>query len=271
MFENHEALSEEMQKPCTHQLDTTNPGIPTSEQEPVNEAASGVSSAECKQKSDDELEFHEDSISSSDRTKVTSVKRKDISFETCELDGEPILNAITEMAENVQEIQQRQKYELASAKKALSEKDAMLEALQRSLEDARKDQVSTFLTPLVRRLVELHSQAVDASLKDYTELDVGRIASQINSEFEYFAEGLLEAIENLGFVNVEASVGTPFNARSHNAVGKEPTGDLALDKTIANCYKPGFTFGDSKRVAFPARVTVYEFDEEYVDAAGTSD
>ena len=237
----------------------------------MNEAVSSVSSAECKQESDDELEFHENSISSSDRKKVTSAKRKDISSGTSELNGEPVLSTIAEMSENIQEIQQLQKYELASAKKALSEKNAMIEALQRSLEDARKDQVSTFLTPLARRLVELHSQAIDASLKDYTELDVGRIASQINSEFEYFAEGLLEAIENLGFVNVEASVGTPFNARSHNAVGKELTGDPTLDKTIADCHKPGFTFGDSKRVAFPARVTVYEFDEECVDTAGKSD
>lgn len=150
---------------------------------------------------------------------------------------------------------------LDDARTQLRSRDELIRELTTSLDEAKRDQAAGLLAPLARKLVNISVKAEDAAGKDYAELPPERLYGQVKAEFDYFAELLVDALELIGFVEIDAEEGDPFDARRHVGVDRVPTSDPEADKTIAKVLRPGYTYEHSRKAEFPARVSVYAFTE----------
>lgn len=148
---------------------------------------------------------------------------------------------------------------LKDAAAQLRSRDGLIEELTSSLDAARREQTVGLLTPLAKKLVDISAKASDAASKDYSELPPERLHSQVQSEFDYLAELLGDALELIGFIDIEAREGDAFDARRHIGVDRIPTTDPAADKTIAKVLRPGYKYEHSRKAEFPARVSVYAY------------
>jgi hypothetical protein len=81
--------------------------------------------------------------------------------------------------------------------------------------------------------------------------EMAGLVAALPPEFEWQAERVLTAA---GLQPIDAD-GAAFDARSHYAVGTEPTPDAGLGDTVARTLQRGWADGD--RVIVPARVVVY--------------
>lgn len=150
--------------------------------------------------------------------------------------------------------------ELIAAIDRLSERtrgdQELIGRMQSRLETLQGDQVRALLGPAVTELANLHAAFVESAGRDYERLGFDRV----RKEFTLLADRLESAIDLLGAASVDAKVGDPFDSRAHQAVKQVPTGEQALDKTIAAVVRQGFTFDPGAKPALYARVQVYAYD-----------
>lgn len=158
--------------------------------------------------------------------------------------------------------------DLEDLTEAVSARDGLISSMQEAVSEGRRDQVAVLLTPTARKMIDLQTQLLKASGDDYSRYTPEKIAAQ----FRYFAEGVEDILERLGFLSVEAEQGEKFDARRHNAANTVPVTDPDLDKTVSSVLRQGYSFTGAKKVAFPAKVLVNEYrPEEVPDTAPTSD
>ena len=143
----------------------------------------------------------------------------------------------------------------------LRSRDELIRKLTTSLNEEKRCQAAGLFTPLAKKLVDISVKAEDAAGKNYAELPTERLYGQVKAEFDYFAELLVDALELIGFVEIDAEEGDPFDARRHVGVDRVPTSDPEADKTIAKVLRPGYTYEYSRKAEFPVRVSVYAFTE----------
>lgn len=156
--------------------------------------------------------------------------------------------------------------------KALRELDAKIDdlknqqdqylALQERLQELRQDQIATLLSPSVKKQILLLKQMEDAAERVYETLEPADIVAKQRQDFRYFAEVLMDALEQMGFHKISATQADVFNARLHKVVNKVDTTDSKLDKKIAKELAPGFKYTGSSRATFPASVSVFKLINE---------
>lgn len=161
------------------------------------------------------------------------------------------------LADRLSVIENAQVAQIAALTDQLGEKDRMLAAMNDTVASSRRDQVAVLLAPAARKLIALAHQARSASGKHRSASD-----TKTADEFDFFAEKVTDALEALGFEEVECEPGTPFNPRQHEAVKTTPVGDSALDRTVATVLRPGFRFAGATKTAFPVQVIVNGYEPD---------
>jgi molecular chaperone GrpE (heat shock protein) len=149
--------------------------------------------------------------------------------------------------------------ELTAAVDRLSERlradQDVIGRMQSRIETLQGDQVRALLGPAVTELANLHAAFAESAERDYERLGFDRV----RKEFTLLADRVETAIDVLGAQSLDARVGDTFDSRSHQAVRQVPSEDPALDKTIVEVVRQGFTFDPDGRPALYARVAVYSF------------
>lgn len=134
--------------------------------------------------------------------------------------------------------------------------------MQSRIESLQADQVRALLGPAVTELANLHADFAESASRDYERLGLDRV----RKELTLLADRIENAIDLLGASSIDARVGDEFDSRAHQAVKQVPTGDASKDKTIAAVVRQGFTFDAEGRPALHARVHVYSYDQNLVEA-----
>lgn len=138
--------------------------------------------------------------------------------------------------------------------------EQIVRAMQERISALQGDQVLALLKPALLRFARLHAQAQDSAARAHER------GEKAENDFAFFVTSVEEALGLLDLDSIGAEVGAPFDSSLHAATEAVPTGDPALDRTIAQVVRQGFTYSDAKRVTLPAQVTVYRFDELLAEA-----
>jgi len=143
----------------------------------------------------------------------------------------------------------------ALGKRSNADQD-VISRMQARLEVLQVDQVRSLLGPVITELAGLHADFAQAAEQDYETLGITRVKKQ----FGFLGDRIENAIDLLGAVSIDAKPGQKFDSRLHAAVKQLPTGDPALDKTIASVSRQGFAFRHQSKPALYASVSVYRYD-----------
>lgn len=138
--------------------------------------------------------------------------------------------------------------------------EQIVRAMQERISALQGDQVLALLKPALLRFARLHAQAQESAVRAQER------GEKAENDFAFFATSVEEALGLLDLDSIGAEEGAPFDSSRHAATEAIPTGDPALDRTIAHVVRQGFTYSDAKRVTLPAQVTVYRFDEVLAEA-----
>lgn len=133
----------------------------------------------------------------------------------------------------------------------------VISRMQSRIESLQGDQVRALLGPVVTELANLHAALAESSERDYERLGFDRL----RKEFSLLTDRLETALDVLGAESVDARVGEVFDSRAHQAVKQVATDRPALDKTIAQVIRQGFTFEREGKPAIYARVQVFTYQE----------
>lgn len=170
---------------------------------------------------------------------------------------EPVLEEVQPRKANIEQIKID---ELATAVDRLTKRlyadQEVIGRMQSRIESLQGDQIRTLLGPVVAELANLHAAFAEAAERDYERLGFDRV----RTEFALLGDHLDSCIDMLGASSVGARVGDVFDSRLHQAIKTVPTGDAALDKSIAQVARQGFTFDPNGKPLLHARVSVYVFD-----------
>ncbi len=132
----------------------------------------------------------------------------------------------------------------------------LVRQLQGRLEALQTDQIQQLLGPVFTKLAILLTQSAEsASLaKKHGE------GYQADVEFEYFHEAIIETLDLVGVVSVEAKIGDAFDRAIHASRKSIPTHEQHLDWTLAKVMRQGLTRLGAERAFIPAQVAVFRYD-----------
>ncbi len=132
----------------------------------------------------------------------------------------------------------------------------LVRQLQARLETLQTDQIQQLLGPVFTKLAILLTQSAEsASLaRKHGE------GYQADVEFEYFHEAIIETLDLVGVVSVEATVGDAFDRAIHASRKSIPTHEQHLDWTLAKVMRQGLTRLGAERAFIPAQVAVFRYD-----------
>lgn len=179
----------------------------------------------------------------------------DLPLEVIHVDHPPDSGAVARHCELLAAIQRLQGTAEAIGERSRSDQE-IIERMQGRIEALQTDQVRALLGPVVTELAGLQAQFIEAAGRDYESLGLARV----RKEFALLGDNIDNALDLLGAVSVGAKAGQAFDSRLHTAARQIPTGDPALDKTIAAVLRHGFTFQNALKPALYARVSVYKYD-----------
>lgn len=137
-------------------------------------------------------------------------------------------------------------------------KELTITRMQQRLEELQGDQVRALLRPVFEQLAALHGDITSIAERVLRTSDDTRMGK----ELAFLTQRVETAFEALGLVSVEADVGVEFDSRLHAAIRSKPTQDAALDKSIAEVQRQGFTTPGTAKTELHARVVVYTFDPQ---------
>lgn len=132
----------------------------------------------------------------------------------------------------------------------------LISRMQSRIETLQGDQVRALLAPAVTELANLHAEFAESAGRDFERLGF----ASVRQEFGQLSDHIETAIDLLGAVSLDVQIGDPFNSRVHQAIKKVPTGDSALDRTVAAVIRQGFTFDPTGKPMLCARVWVYSYE-----------
>ncbi len=151
---------------------------------------------------------------------------------------------------------------LTSRVTAFNERSAAQESIiarmQQRLEELQGDQVRALLRPVFEQLAALHGDITAIADRVLSAGDGARWGK----ELAFLSNRVETAFDSLGLVSVEADAGVEFDSRVHFAVRSKPTHDAALDKSVAEVQRQGFTTPGTTKTELPARVVVYSYDPQ---------
>ncbi|MEH0147075.1 nucleotide exchange factor GrpE [Corynebacterium sp. Q4381] len=129
-----------------------------------------------------------------------------------------------------------------------------------ALQDARIDIIQTFLTPAAKILGGMVKDTDEGLSQDLSQLNAEEAQRQLRSVYEYFEQQLEEALIALGFEEVDAAPGTPYDRKRHKTVAVEKTADESQNDTIHKVLARGYGHPASVKPSVPAEVSVYRYD-----------
>lgn len=135
--------------------------------------------------------------------------------------------------------------------------ESIIRSLQSEIEDLRKDQIRTLLKPVFERLAALHAQADSAAASCADD--------SAAADLRFFGESIIDLLEQLDVVSLEARAGDPMTPRVHHAVRTVPTEQAEQDGTIQRVHRQGFAFAGNDRPLLPARVSVFRYRPQTPD------
>lgn len=127
---------------------------------------------------------------------------------------------------------------------------AMADQLHAENQVLRGGELRTALAPLIRGLARVAD-----------DLDRIRATRADDADLLHVENRIREVLHDAGVSTVSPQPGDPFDPARHQAAGAAPTGDPALDRTIAQVVRSGLVQDDG-RVLRPADVLVHRLQKD---------